>query len=69
MATNALFATAGPMEPMLEHEIRIRAYELYERRGAREGHALDDWLEAEYEVLRQRGVVGLALPRKRAAYR
>jgi len=46
MAANELFATAGPIEPMLEHEIRIRAYELYERRGAREGHALDDWLEA-----------------------
>ena len=69
MATNTLFATAGPIEPMLEHEIRIRAYELYERRGAREGHALDDWLEAEYEVLRQRGVVGLAVPSKRLVYR
>jgi len=69
MATNTLFATAGPMEPMLEHEIRIRAYELFERRGARDGHALDDWLEAEYEVLRQRGVVGLAVPSKRVVYR
>jgi hypothetical protein len=69
MAANELFATAGPIEPMLEHEIRIRAYELYERRGAREGHALDDWLEAEYEVLGQRGIVGLAVPSKRVVYR
>jgi hypothetical protein len=69
MATTSLFATAGPIEPMLEHEIRIRAYELYERRGAREGHALDDWLEAECEVLRQRGIVGLAPPGKRVVYR
>jgi hypothetical protein len=69
MATNTLFATAGPIEPMLEHEIRIRAYELYEQHGAKDGHALDDWLEAEYEVLRQRGVVGLALPSKRVVYR
>jgi hypothetical protein len=69
MATTTLFATAGPIEPMLEHEIRIRAYELYERRGAREGHALDDWLEAEYEVLRQRGIVGLAVPSKQVVYR
>jgi hypothetical protein len=69
MATHTLFATAGPIEPILEHEIRIRAYEIYEGRGARDGHALDDWLEAEYEALRQRGVVGLALPSKRVVYR
>jgi hypothetical protein len=69
MATNAILATAGPIEPILEHEIRIRAYELYEQHGARNGHALDDWLQAEYEVLRQRGIVGLALPHKRVVYR
>jgi hypothetical protein len=69
MATNAIFATAGPIEPILEHEIRIRAYELYEQHGARNGHALDDWLQAEYEVLRQRGIVGLTLPHKRVVYR
>jgi Protein of unknown function (DUF2934) len=66
MATNAILATAGPIEPILEHEIRIRAYEQH---GARNGHALDDWLQAEYEVLRQRGIVGLALPHKRVVYR
>jgi hypothetical protein len=27
--------------------IRQRAYELYERRGRTDGHALDDWLQAE----------------------
>lgn len=54
---------------MLEHEIRLRAYDLYERRGGAEGHALDDWLQAEYDVLRQRGTVGLAVPSKRATYR
>ena len=51
---------------MLEHEIRIRAYDLYERRGAGDGQALDDWLQAQYEVLRQRGTVGLAKPSERA---
>ena len=51
MATNTLFATAGPIEVILEHEIRIRAYDLYTERGARDGRALDDWLQAEYEVL------------------
>jgi hypothetical protein len=69
MAITTLFATAGPLEPMLEHEIRIRAYELYEGRGARDGHALDDWLDAECEILRQRGIVGLPPPGKRVVYR
>jgi hypothetical protein len=42
-----------PIEPLLEREIRLRAYDLYVRRGRRNGHALDDWLEAEREVLRE----------------
>jgi len=29
----------------IEERIRLRAYELYERRGRRDGHALDDWLQ------------------------
>jgi len=39
---------------MLEHEIRLRAYDLYQRRGATGQHALDDWLQAEAEILRQK---------------
>jgi len=35
----------------LEEQIRRRAYELYEQRGRVDGHALDDWLQAEAEVL------------------
>jgi len=31
-------------------QIATRAYELYERRGRREGHAVQDWLQAEREV-------------------
>ena len=34
----------------LEQRIRVRAYELYEQRGRRGGHALDDWLQAETEL-------------------
>jgi H+-transporting ATPase len=34
----------------LTPQITRRAYELYERRGRREGHALQDWLEAEREI-------------------
>lgn len=41
----------------LQERIRNRAYDLYEKRGAQDGHALDDWLEAKAEVL---GVVGPA---------
>ena len=42
-----------PPEPMLEHEICLRAYDLYERRGRADGHALEDWLQAEAEILGQ----------------
>ena len=35
-------------------QIAKRAYELYERRGRREGYALQDWLQAEREVRERR---------------
>ena len=31
--------------------IAERAYQLYEQRGREDGHALDDWLQAERELL------------------
>ena len=34
-----------------EEKIRLRAYQLYDQRGKIEGHALDDWLQAEAEIL------------------
>ena len=34
----------------LEYQIRLRAYELYEARGRKDGHELDDWLRAEAEI-------------------
>jgi hypothetical protein len=34
----------------LEEKIRVRAYQLYEQRGKRDGLALDDWLQAEAEL-------------------
>jgi len=40
-----------PGEPMLEHAIRLRAYDLYAQRGMVEGHAVHDWLNAEAELL------------------
>ena len=30
--------------------IHLRAYELYEQRARQDGHALDDWLQAEAEL-------------------
>jgi len=33
--------------------IAKRAYELYSERGYRHGNALDDWLDAEREILSQ----------------
>ena len=35
----------------IEGRIRRRAYELYEQRGREDGFALDDWLQAESEIL------------------
>ena len=37
-----------------QEEIAQRAYALYEARGREDGHDLDDWLEAERELLEQR---------------
>ena len=36
----------------LEEQIQRRAYELYVERGNQSGSELDDWLQAEEEVLR-----------------
>lgn len=50
-------------EPMLQHEIRIRAYDLFERRGRSDGHDLDDWLNAEREITQAKAPYRLALVR------
>ncbi len=33
-----------------EDRIRQRAYDLYEQRGRVDGHAFDDWFQAELEL-------------------
>jgi hypothetical protein len=38
----------------LQEQIRRRAYELYEQRGRDDGHEIDDWLQAESEVVQRR---------------
>jgi DUF2934 family protein len=35
----------------VEDRIRLRAYELYEQRGCGDGLELDDWVQAEEEIL------------------
>ena len=42
-----------PVSPCDDLQVRIttRAYELHAERGYRQGYALDDWLEAEREIL------------------
>ncbi len=40
----------GPLEPT-EELIRIRAYQLFEQRGYQHGRDVDDWLQAEAEVM------------------
>jgi hypothetical protein len=34
----------------LEYQIRQRAYELYEARGRKDGHELEDWFRAKEEI-------------------
>jgi hypothetical protein len=37
----------------IQQKVRQRAYELYELRGRTDGRDLDDWIEAESEVIRK----------------
>ncbi len=44
----------------LEERIKQRAYELYEQRGGIHGFDIDDWLQAENEVLDARDLATAA---------
>jgi hypothetical protein len=41
----------GLTQVELATEIRLRAYMLYEQRGRVDGHAREDWVQAEAEIL------------------
>jgi hypothetical protein len=41
----------GLTQVELAAEIRLRAYKLYQQRGRGDGHAQEDWAQAEAEVL------------------
>jgi len=36
---------------LTEIQIRARAYEIFLERGGQHGHDIDDWLQAEYELM------------------
>ena len=37
-----------------QEQVRRRAFELYEQRGREDGHDLEDWLQAEAELVQPR---------------
>ena len=52
--SSIVIAGQNPSKPAfddLHAHINLRAYELYLQRGCRDGHADEDWLDAEREIL------------------
>ncbi len=45
-----LISDQGSLE-LTEDYIRLRAYHIYEQRGRQDGHDLEDWYQAESEIL------------------
>ena len=53
-ATPTMSACPPKMSPssvQAQGRIALRAYELYEQRGRQEGRALEDWVEAERQLV------------------
>ena len=48
--TKSSLSDPRPETWTIEQEIAAKAYALYEKRGRREGYAVQDWLDAEYIV-------------------
>jgi hypothetical protein len=46
-------AKTGREADTLEERIRVRAHEIYLRRGGKEGTPDQDWLQAELEIHRE----------------
>ena len=38
-------------QELTDEIIRARAYQLFEKRGCQHGHDMEDWLEAEAEIM------------------
>jgi hypothetical protein len=52
---------------LTREEIELRAYEIYLKRGGKDGNALDDWLAAETELSASSQTDASGLLVKRAA--
>ena len=52
--------TRSEHSPDVLERIRARAYELFNLRGGQGGHDVDDWLQAEAEVTRQKVKIAAA---------
>jgi hypothetical protein len=50
-----IFGKSVSRDRDLHDEIAQRAYELFLERGGTDGHADEDWLQAELEVRREKG--------------
>jgi hypothetical protein len=53
-ATSTMSASTPKMSPsgaQAQDRIALRAYELYEQRGRQEGRALEDWVNAERQLV------------------
>ena len=59
-AKNQISSLRDTESAHLQDQVRKRAYELYEKRGRRDGHHEQDWLQAEEEVLAQYGLKNAA---------
>jgi hypothetical protein len=44
-------AASAPGQVPSEQEIAVRAYEIFLSRSASDGHDLDDWIQAERELM------------------
>jgi len=54
-------------QELTEEIIRMRAYELFEQRGYQHGYDLEDWLQAEAEVVGKKSSTSAEMERSRAA--
>lgn len=56
--TNIIIMTPTTQAEPLREEIEQFAYHLYEQRGCQPGHELEDWLEAEKQLISAAGEAG-----------
>lgn len=53
----AIDAVDRSADPAVAHEIAVLAYQIHVRRGATDGHAVQDWLEAETQLRAQQQTI------------